>query len=135
MQEMKNNIKNKIKTVLRNLPGIKLSILYGSSLNDLKNKINDIDIAVAAEKKIDYNLLADLQIALEKELQYTVDLIDINTINGPILQQILCNGEILICNDHNLYANIMKRMIYFQADMMPNYTMILKERAERFANG
>lgn len=132
---MKNSIKNKIKTVLRNLPEIKLSILYGSSLNDLNNKINDIDIAVAAEKKIDYDLLADLQIALEKELQYTVDLIDINTTNGPILQQILCNGEILICNDHNLYANIMKRMIYFQADMMPNYTMILKERAERFADG
>ncbi len=132
---MKELLKKKIKNVLKQYSSVKLAILYGSSINDRKENINDIDIAVADLKKIDYEKLAKLQLALEKELQNKVDLVDLSTINGVILQQILCKGERVICTDQSLMVPYIKKMLYFQEDMMPNYTMILKKRAEAFIHG
>ncbi len=132
---MKNKIKNIINNIIKKNSPIQIAILYGSSLKKLKNKTNDIDIAIAGEGKINYQTLAELQIQLEKKLEKKVDLVDINTINGPILQQILCKGELIKCLNQNLYVKIMKRMLFFQEDILPYYKKILRKRAERFANG
>ncbi len=132
---MKELLKMKIKNVLEQYKSVKLAILYGSGINDRKKNKNDIDIAVADLKKIDYEKLAKLQLDLEKELGNKVDLVDMSTINGVILQQILCKGERVICIDQSLMVSYIMKMLYFQEDMLPNYTMILKKRAAAFING
>ena len=132
---MKNKIKNIINNIIKKFSSVQIAILYGSSLKKLKNETNDIDIAIAGEGKINYQTLAELQIQLEKKLKKKVDLVDINTINGPILQQILCKGELIKCLNQNLYVKIIKKMLFFQEDILPYYKKILRERAERFASG
>lgn len=53
-------------------------ILFGSITNNEFNEESDIDIAIIGEKKITAKLELQLNLELEKYLQRTVDIIDIN---------------------------------------------------------
>lgn len=132
---MNRNIKNQINNVLQGFSQIKLAFLYGSSLKRDINEIEDIDIAISGLNKIDFNILVDIQLALEKELKKKVDLVDLNTLNGLIQQQILCTGEIIFCLDQNLYVQIITRMLTFQEDILPFYKSAIKKRIERYIDG
>jgi hypothetical protein len=54
---------------------------------------------------------------------------------GPILKQALSKGIIVRSNDKPSYARLISRRLFAEADMMPNYNRILRERRERFVNG
>jgi len=64
-----------------------------------------------------------------------VDLIDLTTQSGPILKQAPSKGTILRNADKLLYARLITRMLFEEADMMPYYRRILAERRERYLNG
>ena len=111
-------ISEEIKGVLFNYPFIKLGIVFGS-VAVLRNRPNsDVDLGVAAtavltvEQKI--ALIEDITVKLEREL----DLVDLMSINGPILQQILCRGHIFLKKDTSLYARLILKMWYNQADLI-----------------
>ena len=77
----------------------------------------------------------DLQIALSRGLNYELDLIDLQAVSGIILKEGLCSGRIVVNKAPSIYAHLMKKMWYNQADMMPNTKMILKKKCLRFVNG
>ena len=52
-----------------------------------------------------------------------------------ILKQALSKGVLVQNLDKALYARLIIRMLYNQADMMPYHYRILRERRERFLNG
>ena len=66
--------------------------------------------------------------ALAKVFARPVDLVDLQSAAGPILAQILTKGRLIYCTDHALYAEIMKRMLFDEADMAPYRRHILTER-------
>ena len=128
-------IKNIVISVLQKYKNIKLVILFGSASKDKLTKWSDIDIAVSNNDKISKSLLADMQLDLEKNLKRSVDLLDMQEINGIILKQVLTTGKVLIKKDTLLHAALMKKMVYFDADMLPGIRYILKKRAQRFIDG
>jgi len=81
-------------------------------------------------------LTADQKQALIEELVSMLgrpaDLVDLQESSGTLLHQILTKGELIFCNDYALYARIINKMLFNQADMMPYHNRILKERRERW---
>lgn len=113
-------------------PFIKLAILYGSATTGRLRTTSDFDVAVAMKKKLTLDQRMDICLALEEATRRTVDLLDLQVVSGVILHQALTTGRLILVRDHELYADIMKRMLFNQADMMPYYHRMLTERREGF---
>jgi predicted nucleotidyltransferase len=122
----------KLKDILERDEDISLCILFGSVLKGQETFNSDIDVAVAGKKPLSASrkqqLIGKMALAFERP----VDLIDLQVTSGMLLHQILTRGKIVFCDDHPLYAEIIKKMLYNQSDFMPYYHRILKERRERW---
>ena len=104
---------------------------FGSYAKGTAKAQSDVDICLAemhklsSEKKI--TLITELSILLKKE----VDLIDLQAATGVILKEAL-HTAVWIKKDSSTFAQILKRMLYDQADFQPYYDRILKAKRERF---
>ncbi|OQC68420.1 MAG: hypothetical protein BWX48_00022 [Verrucomicrobia bacterium ADurb.Bin006] len=108
-----------IKQVCEADPAIRLSILFGS-LNGASPRFDsDLDLAVAEQGPMDSRrkqaLIEDLAVASGR----SVDLVDLHTAHGLLLRSILGTGRMLVCRDRNLYATLIRRMLFEQADFSP----------------
>lgn len=124
-----------IRKYLNGYKEVLLCIVYGSAVNGNIRVGSDYDIAVAGDNPFSYEKLSRMQIELSELLGREVDLLDLSYAQGFILKQVISKGFILIKRSTSLYASIIKKMWYFEADMAFNYRMILKTRVKRFING
>jgi predicted nucleotidyltransferase len=118
--------------VLDAYPQILLATLFGSAVRDQLTDQSDLDIAVAALTILPLALRLELADRLTQALHREVDLIDLQAVSGTILEQSLCHGRIILKKDSVLYAELIKRFWFNQADMMPYTRRILAERRRRF---
>ena len=116
-------------------PDIRLCLLYGSAASGQLHAGSDVDIAVADDGPIPQDTLAEWQLQLSEALGREADLLDLRRAEGLILRQILTCRVRLKNEDPRLLSSLIRRMWYFEADMMPNIRLILRRRAERFAAG
>lgn len=119
-----------ITEVLARYPSIVIAILFGSLAAGHAHRESDLDLAIESVAPITpetrIQLIDDLAVALGRP----VDLIDLANTHNPLLQQILVHGQRLICHDRTRYAELIRRMVYEEADVMPYYRRILAERRE-----
>ena len=120
---------------LEGFPSIQFATVFGSYAFDRQVKKSDIDVAVAAEKELTFSEIIELKGSLNNALDKEIDLVDLHAVSGLILKESLSSGCICINKQPELYAKLMKKMLYNQADMMPYYWRILKVRREEFMNG
>ncbi len=125
----------KIRRVLSRFPDVKLCILFGSTALGKASNRSDVDIAVAGDKALAPDTCLELLEALSVATGREIDLVDLTVSWGPILAQALSKGIVIQNLDTALYAGLISRMLFNQADMMPYYDRILRERRERFLNG
>jgi predicted nucleotidyltransferase len=116
-------------------PEIRLCFLYGSAASGRLHAGSDVDVAVAAADPLKPEELAELQLRLSELLGREVDLVDLRRAEGLLLRQILARGLRLKNEDPLFLSSLIRKMWYFEADMMPNIRLILQRRAERFAGG
>jgi predicted nucleotidyltransferase len=111
-------------------PEIKLGILFGSMRRGQEVAASDLDLGVDAGRR----LSANEKIALIEDLAELsgrpVDLIDLASAGGVILRQIVTTGKVVHCTDRHLYAELIKKMLFHEADWMPYRSRILAERRE-----
>src|SRR5699024_205366 len=124
--------RQKIEKVLKQYPALKLAILFGSVAKQRATAGSDLDIAVAGPEPLTATGKQKLIEELASAFGRPIDLIDLQKISGTLLHQILTKGKLLFCRDHLLYAQIINKMLFNQADMMPYHNRILKERRERW---
>jgi uncharacterized protein len=124
-----------VETVLENYPEILFAVVFGSAAKNRLTPLSDIDIAVAAEYPLSYQQKTALILSLSKALSREIDLIDLQTVSGLVLQQALCTGVAVKKHSTALYAGLIKKMWYNQADMMPYTMRIIKKRCQDFVNG
>ena len=117
-----------IGQVLARHPSIVVAILFGSLATGRSRNDSDLDLAVASTTPLDTQIRLQLIEELAVGLGRPVDLIDLVQTHGPLLQQILTKGRLLICTDRTRYANLLLRVVYEEADVMPYYRRILAER-------
>jgi hypothetical protein len=96
---------------------------------------SDVDIAVLFDAPLSADQKMALCVRLGDALSKTIDLVDLFSLSGTILKQILCGGRVIVKNHSEDLAQLMQRMIYNQADMMPYVRRTLLERQERFIHG
>jgi uncharacterized protein len=119
-----------IEQVLACHPSIVIAILFGSLATGRSRNDSDLDLAVASTNALSsqtrLQLIEDLAIRLGRP----VDLIDLAQTHGPLLQQILTKGRLIVCTDRTHYAELLLRIVYEEADVMPYYRRILAERRQ-----
>jgi len=112
--------------------GIEAAWLFGSVAAGTADAASDLDVAVLGRAP----LTAPEKTTLIEELAQTtgrpVDLIDLQTTRGPIVGRILRGGTRLFCDAPSLYAELLKRWWFDQADWMPYRRRILKTRREQW---
>jgi uncharacterized protein len=112
-----------------------LVIVFGSASTDRITTKSDIDIAIAGSNIVKIDEKVAIINALSKITKREVDLVDLNQVSGPILREILTKGIYLNNESKNLFASLMRKMWYNQADMMPYANRILKIRRKEFLDG
>lgn len=121
--------------VLRAEKGLKLAIVYGSAAVGNMRPDSDVDLALIYDRPLDAESKMTLAARLEQKLLRNVDLVDLSTLSGTILKQVLCKGRVLFQEEAGVLAGQIKKMIYNQADMMPYVSRTLLERQRRFVDG
>ena len=119
-----------IGQVLARHPSIVVAILFGSLAAGRGRFDSDLDLAIAATSPVSPETRIQLIEELAIGLGRPVDLIDLAQTHGPLLQQILTKGHLLICTDRTRYADLLLRVVYEEADVMPYYRRILAERRQ-----
>ena len=120
--------------MLNRHPEIKLCIIFGSIASGKGSLNSDIDIAIAADQPLSSDRRLELLEELSTATNHEIDLVDLMTAKGLILNQALSTGIVVQNKDKSLYADLISRMLFNQADMMPYYDRILRERRRQFIN-
>ena len=108
-------VEDSIEEVLKHHAYISLAILFGSHATGRATATSDLDLAVAAERPLSATEKMSLIDALALRFGCPIDIIDLTAVSGPILQQALCKGRILLNKRPRLYAKLMLKMWYNQA--------------------
>ncbi|MBX3327211.1 MAG: nucleotidyltransferase domain-containing protein [Nitrospira sp.] len=124
------DLDRKIESVMFRFPSITLAILFGSMAQDRSRNGSDLDIAVASSTPLTTQthiaIIEDLALAVGRP----VDLIDLDQTHNPLLRQILTKGRRVLCHNRTRYAELILRMVYEEANVMPYYLRILSERRQ-----
>ena len=64
-----------------------------------------------------------------------VDLIDLQAVTGTVRHQAMTKGIVLVNKDPNLYAKIMRDMLYYEADLAPQIQQLIDYRLKKFIDG
>lgn len=119
-----------IESVMSRYPSVVLAILFGSMAQDRTRDDSDLDIAVTSSTPLAAQthlaIIEDLALAIGRP----VDLIDLDQTHNPLLRQILTKGRRVLCHDRTRYAELLLRMVYEEADVMPYYRRILSDRRQ-----
>lgn len=119
-----------IENVMARHPSVVLALLFGSMAKDRLRNGSDLDIAIATSTPLTaqthLTIIEDLALAVGRP----VDLIDLDRTHNPLLQQILTKGRRIICRNRTRYAELLLRMVYEEADVMPYYRRILSDRRQ-----
>jgi predicted nucleotidyltransferase len=124
-----------LRATLDKYPYVRLCLVFGSTAAGKSAAGSDLDIAVAAEAPLSPETRLEILEALSSATNREIDLIDLMAETGPILKQALSKGVVVRNSDTLLYARLISRMLFAEADMMPYYYRILRERRERFIHG
>lgn len=117
-----------IACLLARYPSVKLGIVFGSLAEERATPESDLDLGVAATQPLNTAMKTTLIEALAEIAGRPIDLVDLQAVSGPILQQVLTQGQLIYCTDQMLYAALIRDMLFNQSDMMPYYDRILAER-------
>ncbi|MGR9109024.1 MAG: type VII toxin-antitoxin system MntA family adenylyltransferase antitoxin [Gammaproteobacteria bacterium] len=119
---------DKIENTFAGFSKIRLVILFGSFSRGDAGPDSDLDVAVAADRALSSSEKMELIEALSEWCGRPIDLIDLQIAGGLVLHRALTTGRLIRCTDYSLYAEIIKKMLFSQADFMPYRNRILAER-------
>lgn len=121
-----------IQSLLRGYDGVKAAWLFGSAARGDEHATSDLDVAVLGDAPLSASKKKGLIEQLAQVGGRPVDLIDLQVTRGPIVGRVLQTGTRLFCDDTTLYAELLKRWWFDQADWMPYRRRILKARRDRW---
>lgn len=120
-------VESAIRATLMEHAGIRLAILFGSMAAGKGRPDSDVDLAIDAGHVLDVETRMTLIGKLAEATGRPIDLIDLRSVGEPLLGQIIKHGKRLFGEDA-IYAELIKRHLFDEADFMPYYRRILGER-------
>ena len=128
--EPDTTIRAAIASVLERHPSVTMAILFGSLAAGRGRADSDLDLAVSTTAPLTVAARVELIDELAAAVGRPVDLIDLNQAHGPLLQQVLTTGRLMLCRNRTEYAELLRRQAYEEADLMPYYRRILATRRQ-----
>ena len=117
-----------IVSVLERHPSVTMAILFGSLAAGRGRPDSDLDLAVSTTAPLTVVARVELIDELAAAVGRPIDLIDLNQAHGPLLQQVLTTGRLMLCRNRTEYAELLRRLAYEEADVMPYYRRSLATR-------
>lgn len=124
-QSLRINVQ--LREVFARFSTVALVVLFGSVASDNARADSDLDIAVSADHSLTVEEKISLINALAERTGRSIDLIDLSVVSEPLLGQVLRHGRRILGSD-TLYAELISRHLFEQADFMPYRTRLLAER-------
>ena len=124
-----------LKSALEAIPQVQLALLFGSFAQGKSSQGSDIDLGIAYKEKMSLDERIDLAQGLSRILKREVDVVDLRTADGVLLQQVLNHRKTLVRRDQVLLGNLISKRVVEESDFMPLLDMILKSRRERVIRG
>lgn len=72
---------------------------------------------------------------IAKTVGREVDLIDLQAVTGTVRHQAMTKGIVLVNKDPDLYAKIIRDMLYYEADFAPQIQQLIDDRLKKFIDG
>lgn len=133
--EALESLDRRIVSVLARHPEIRLAFLFGSLARGTARPASDVDLGVVADVPLGAEqksaLIEDIALASGR----SVDLVDLQTASGLVLQEALTKGRRLLLSDRALFAGLMARMWADEADFQPYRRRILEARRKAWISG
>lgn len=128
----KTQVIETLREVLESFGYLEIALLFGSVASGKAGSNSDLDVAVSAIDKLDLAQKQEIITKVGIAVGRPVDLIDLQAQSGTILKTALTKGHLIFCKNKSLRARLVKRMLFNQADEMPYYFRILRERRHQW---
>jgi predicted nucleotidyltransferase len=115
---IQTDIQKTVQTYFLRRPDIHTVILYGSVTEEYFSPDSDVDLAAAADRLLTPEERVDIHQALEKRIGRRVDLRDLSTLHGVILQQVLCNGRVVKKENPEYFEEKLREMVFYMQDIV-----------------
>lgn len=119
-----------IAAVLERHPPVTMAILFGSLAAGRERPDSDLDLAVSSTVPLTAEARIELIDELAAAVGRPIDLIDLSQTHSPLLRQVLTTGRLMLCRNRSEYAELLRRLAYEEADVMPYYRQILARRRQ-----
>jgi predicted nucleotidyltransferase len=119
---------DRIEAALKDIPEIRIAIVYGSFASGRQTDRSDLDLAVASQSPLSDEVKVDWITRLGAALGREIDLIDLNSATGTVLKEALTRGKTVLNQDVDLFARILKRMLLDEADFQETRRRVLARR-------
>ena len=124
-----------VSSALAHEANLKVAIVYGSAATGMMRRESDVDVAVLFEKPLGVNDRLALWERLTAATHREIDLVDLYSLGGEILHQVLTKGRVVVKNDEPAYFGLTQRMVYQRQDFMPLVRRAQRERIGRMMYG
>ena len=116
-----------LKCKLAQFPTLVLSLVFCSVAQGRVWTDSDLDTAVAADKALTAVEKMNITAALAEQTGRPVDLIDLNGVAEPLLDQILRHGRRLLGSE-GAHGSVISKHLFERANFMPYRNRVLAER-------
>lgn len=127
-QELKENLIN----WARKRADIDLMIIFGSRARGRERSNSDLDLGIWRFSKWTHDFHLECVEQITDFLPVPIDLIDLSKIDGPLLQEMLCNGKKIYQQQDHLLGVLYVRLMDWRTDFMPAWENMVDERRKRF---
>jgi predicted nucleotidyltransferase len=111
---------------------IDLMIIFGSRAKDRERPDSDLDLGIWRASKWSIDFYRECVKQITDFMPTAIDLIDLSKIDGPLLQEILCNGKKIYQQHDHLFGVLYVRLMDWRTDFMPAWENMLDQRRKRF---
>ncbi len=111
---------------------IDLMIIFGSRAKGRERPDSDLDLGIWRSSKWSVNFHRECVEQITWFMPTAIDLIDLSKIDGPLLQEILCNGKKIFQKQDHLLGVLYVRLMDWRTDFMPAWENMLDQRRKRF---
>ena len=129
---MKQELKDNLVHWAEARGDIGLMIIFGSRSKDRQRSDSDLDLGIWRSSKWSADFHRECVEQITSFLPTAIDLIDLSKIDGPLLQEILCNGKKIYQQQDHLMGVLYVRLMDWRTDFMPAWEDMLAQGRKRF---
>lgn len=126
---------DKLRILLDAQDDIRVAFAFGSVAAGTPKADSDLDIGVAGSEPLSSTRRMELIETIARCTGRPVDLVDLNTAGPVVLTRALSRGKKILVNGTDLYARLLSRMQFGNADLLPYIERTHRERRKDFGRG